>query len=1037
VSVHHPWVAMVGTLGWEGALGAGTLVARAAGAPASRRLEQAGTAMDLALGRRVTRYGACYQQYVLSWLRFMESKGLATPGESVPELDEVFIDVGLVPRAPYQVGTGVLADAPAEAAARQSIWDFLDRPQPAVLAVIGAPGSGKTTLLRHVARRVAGPSRGHRRTLPILLELRSHSGQISESAATLPQLLRGALPDLKVTEPSGWWEAQLRRGACVVLLDGLDEVADDQDRQAISAWVEAQIAAYPGNDFVITSRPHGYRTAVIGPALVLQARPFTTDQAKQFLSGWYRAAERRATGATGSDVELRADPQSRDLIERLAAAPALYDLMVNPLLLTMIANVHRYRAALPGSRAELYREMCQVMLYRRAEAKRLVAAVPGPAKERLLRQLAYTMMCEQVPELSRDRVLAELRPGLRRVSGAPKAQDFLDDVGNNGLLIEREKDQYAFAHLTFQEYLAAAHIQDKGLVRVLLQAVDQPWWRETILLYTADADADPIVQACVDAGTIATLSLAYDCAENAYLAPELRESLELTLDAAFAPAANPERRRLVAGVLAARHLSHLIPTPTGTLICLRPVPADLYRIFLHETLLPSPDGHCPTGPRQSAPATGIWAADALVFLVWINTLVPSESLSEYRLPTVEELDYLAATARTSAPANAWATAENRTSPPRLWTAPGALPSPHLLTGAQLLEAVTADAADTPVLFQMTLLTAHVNAKLIRHALTRNRPFGGDRTFDRALDRALAPALTRNLKLARTIALALNLDLNLALDLDLDQALNFASDLALDLSLGLNHALTLALDLNRALARALDLARDRTFDRALGLDQALDLARDRAFNRALASDLALDPDRPLHPDRALDLDLSLDRDRDRDQDRDRDKDRDRDLVESWGRYLADFSGDSFASALALVEQEAPDAPECFDRFARALLNHAGITATSTLHPLPDSLAGMAQQACTTVIQSPHSNSWDRAAAQRLAENATAAFERRDPLAPGTVSAIRLTALALAHSAGETGDQQLADDFRMIAAGVTLPQHRASRPAELESLVLART
>ncbi|MEU7661934.1 hypothetical protein AB0B60_26120, partial [Streptomyces lincolnensis] len=30
----------------------------------------------------------------------------------------------------------------------------------------------------------------------------------------------------------------------------------------------------------------------------------------------------------------------------------------NPLLLTMIANVHRYRGQLPGSRAELYAEMC-------------------------------------------------------------------------------------------------------------------------------------------------------------------------------------------------------------------------------------------------------------------------------------------------------------------------------------------------------------------------------------------------------------------------------------------------------------------------------------------------------------------------------------------------------------------------------------------------------------------------------------------------------------------------------------------------------
>ena len=36
-------------------------------------------------------------------------------------------------------------------------------------------------------------------------------------------------------------------------------------------------------------------------------------------------------------------------MRRLKQAPALYDLTVNPLLLTMIANVHRYRGTLPGS----------------------------------------------------------------------------------------------------------------------------------------------------------------------------------------------------------------------------------------------------------------------------------------------------------------------------------------------------------------------------------------------------------------------------------------------------------------------------------------------------------------------------------------------------------------------------------------------------------------------------------------------------------------------------------------------------------------
>jgi hypothetical protein len=1008
VSVHRPWVAAVGAIAWEGVLGLGTLAARAVGPPTGRRLDQVGGALDLALGRRVSRYGACYQRYVLSWLRFMESKGLATPGESVPELDEVFIDVGLVPRAPGQVGTGVLADSPAEVGQRQSIWDFLDRPQPAVLAVIGAPGSGKTTLLRHVARRVAGPSRQRLRTLPILLELRSHSERLGDPATTLPQLIRGALPDLNVAEPPGWWEAQLRRGTCVVLLDGLDEVAGDQDRQAISAWIEAQIAAYPGNDFVITSRPHGYRTALIDPALVLQARPFSTDQAERFLQSWYRAAERRATGATGPDVEQRADPQARDLVERLHAAPALYDLMVNPLLLTMIANVHRYRAALPGSRAELYREMCQVMLYRRAEAKHLATAVPGPAKERLLRQLAYTMMREQVAELPRERVLAELRPGLRRVPGAPDPRDFLDEVGNNGLLIEQEKGRYAFAHLTFQEYLAAAHIQDRGLARVLLNVVDQPWWRETTLLYTANADADPIVQACLEAGTIAAFSLAYECAETAELAPELRMSLEVTMDAAFAPDAEPERRRLVAGVLATRHLSRLLPTPTRTLICPRPVPADLYQLFLRDTGLFSPDGHCFTSLRRSAPTTGIWAPEALAFVHWINSLIPNESGGEYRLPTPEELNHLAATTRASAPVSAWAAPESRNLLPQLWTAPGRRASPHQVTGAHLLKAVTADVTNSPVLLQMTLLTVHVEVELIRSSLDLANPRASDLTRAGHHAKMLARDVDRALALARGV------------DIDLDRDVARAGALAFKLEYYRNIVFDLTRDLARIVAhdRKLDLTRDLDITRDLGLDLDVDL--DHA--RALAADLAVH--RVRASDLALDRTGGLMRGHDRTSD-----------LKSGMTYLI---GAAFADALSQTQDKVLDNAAIFDRFALALLRSAVIDASHVFHPPPDSLAGTARLACSAVMRSADAASWAYAAADRFRKNADSVFGRRNPVTPATATSIRLAALALAHASNEISNHPgPADAFRLLAAGITLLQERASLPDELESLVLART
>lgn len=73
----------------------------------------------------------------------------------------------------------------------------------------------------------------------------------------------------RVDEPQGWFEEQSEAGRCVVLLDGLDEVAREEDRRRVAAWVEEQIEQYEGNDFVLTSRPHGYLSAPLNRARVL------------------------------------------------------------------------------------------------------------------------------------------------------------------------------------------------------------------------------------------------------------------------------------------------------------------------------------------------------------------------------------------------------------------------------------------------------------------------------------------------------------------------------------------------------------------------------------------------------------------------------------------------------------------------------------------------------------------------------------------------------------------------------------------------
>ena len=102
----------------------------------------------------------------------------------------------------------------------------------------------------------------------------------------------------------------------------------------------------------------------------LAVQPFNLKQMEQFLQNWYLQNEvLRQVRKEDPGVRAEANRKYQDLVKRINNYPPLAAMALNPLLLTMIATVHDNRGALPGSRVELYAEICDVLLVRRQEAK--------------------------------------------------------------------------------------------------------------------------------------------------------------------------------------------------------------------------------------------------------------------------------------------------------------------------------------------------------------------------------------------------------------------------------------------------------------------------------------------------------------------------------------------------------------------------------------------------------------------------------------------------------------------------------------------
>ncbi len=443
----------------------------------------------------------------------------------------------------------------------------------------GEAGSGKTTLVQWLAvsttrqELAEGPMAYLDDRIPYVLPLRTLTRHGERLPAPADFLAAVGCP-LAGTQPGGWEGRVLTAGRALVLIDGIDEIPD-AERAATRAWLTDLIDAFPGNHWLVTSRPSAVRTDWLADEgfaeLTLSA--MGEREVAAFIERWHAAA---ATGAPDEDAALAA--YESQLLAAVRAKPDLGLLATNPLMCGLICALHRDRRGfLPLGRKDLYTAALSMLLVRRDRERHMT--VPELREEpqlQLLQRLAYWLIRNGRTVLDRSRaeaIIADALPSVPELSALGDAHAvYTHFLHRSGLLREPGPDTVDFVHRTFQDFLGARAAVDEGDFGVLARHAADDQWADVIRMAVAQARPRERAEILRDLMAYGDTHpdqrarkrihlLAAACLEHAAeLAPAVREEVERRT-AGLIPPRDAEDARALAQV--GPMVLDLLPGPDG------------------------------------------------------------------------------------------------------------------------------------------------------------------------------------------------------------------------------------------------------------------------------------------------------------------------------------------------------------------------------------------------------------------------------------------------------------------------------------------
>lgn len=362
----------------------------------------------------------------------------------------------------------------------ERIPKFIEIPAVSVLGkserlvlILGEGGSGKSTALRRMAYVLAGRALAAEPAflIPVLIRAADVARRPSETildfaVAECTRLTGSTKPPFGADE--------LRNGRVVILLDGLDEVPPDSEKQSVIQRVIDFAEAYPKCLVVITSREYAFlrHLNALDRFTRYRVRKISLKQAEQLVD----KLEKKGSLPPAT---------SKELMRRLEE---IHGMELNPLLVTVFAATTEWaRQDIPANITELFKKFTEMMLGRWDASKGFGQQFHAPLKGFVLSKIAFEMHLARQSDIGVDDFRARVASELQNRGYEADAETLVDEIVDRSGLIRVIGDRLEFRHLLLQEFFAGRGIPSDELAVTL---VFEDWWRRALVFYFGDRPSD-------------------------------------------------------------------------------------------------------------------------------------------------------------------------------------------------------------------------------------------------------------------------------------------------------------------------------------------------------------------------------------------------------------------------------------------------------------------------------------------------------------------------------------------------------------------